>query len=168
MQLTTCQLFSNPQWLYDVTHLPHEDGRMLLKIYVARVVALIVATCLWIVLTLASGLFTVAMVIVIGALVGNAHHLLGSMPRRAHHSSALLLTIVGGIGANVLAGLALFSSKMGIGYWEVLASRRIPEDLQMLFDTFVASFRIEDGFFFVLAVVVTMLSARYLKFFKGT
>ena len=161
MQLTLNQRGYENHWLHEVTHLEHEDGRMLLKIYGVRVLALFVATFVWVMFTLASGVFAVAMVMLIGAFVGNAHHLLSSTQKRAHQSSAFLLTVLGGIGANVLAGLALFSSKMGVSYREVLASRRIPEDLPVLLNSFVESFRPEDGLFYLLAAVVAMLSARY-------
>ena len=166
MQLTFPQLVHEHHWLHDLTHLQHEKGWMLLRIYSARVLALAVTTSLWVRLTLATGVFTAAMVVLIGVAVGNAHHLLGNVPRRAHHSNALLMTVLGGMAANILAGLALFSSRMGVGYWEVLASRRIPEDLPMLLDAFVESFRLEDGFFYFLAAVLSMLSARCLRFFK--
>ena len=150
----------NQRWLHTVIHEEHEDSRFLIKIYGVRVGALIIASCLWVVLTLVSGFLSVAMVILIGAAVGNAHHLLAGVPRWAHYSSAFLLTLCGGIVANVLAGLALFSSNMGIGYGQVLIARRIPEELPMLVNLFIESFRSKDGLFYVLAVTVALFSAR--------
>lgn len=163
MHLTFNHMPHHHTFLRDLVYLDHEDGRMLLRIYGVRLEALAVATCLWVMLTLVSGVFTVAMVILIGAAVGNAHHLLGSMPRRAHHSSAIALTLGGGIVANVLAGLALFSSRMGVGYGEVLTSQRLPEDLPVLAKTFAESFRPEDALFYALAIGIAMLSARHLR-----
>ena len=160
MKLTYDQSMLNYRLLHAAIHEEHEDGRLLLKIYGVRVGALVLASCLWVMLTLVSGFLSVAMVILIGAAVGNAHHLLAGVPRWAHHSSAFLLTLCGGIVANVLAGLALFSSTMGIGYWQVLIARRIPEDLPMLVNLFMESFRPEDGLFYALAVTVALFSAR--------
>ena len=85
------------------------------------------------------------------------------MPRRAHHSSVILVTLCGGIVANILAGLALYSNKMGVGYWQVLSSRRFPDDLPMLLETFGESFRVEDALFYGLAIAIAMLSARRLN-----
>ena len=163
MQLTFNQTLHHHHRLRDIVHLDHEDGRMLLRIYGVRLEALAIATCLWVILTLVSGIFSVVMVILIGAAVGNAHHLLGKMPRRTHNGSAILLTLCGGIVANILAGLALYSNKLGVGYWQVLSSRRFPDDLSMLAETFVGSFRVEDGLFYALAIVIAMLSARRLS-----
>lgn len=163
MQLTSGNIMINPHWWHVVTHLEREESLLLLEIYSIRVAALIATTCLWVMLTMATGTFTVVMVILIGAAVGNAHHLLPRMPCRAHHSSALLLTVCGGIVANVLAGLALFSTQMGVAYWQVLSSRRIPEDLPVLAGVFADSFRPEDALFYLLAVVVVIFSARNLK-----
>jgi hypothetical protein len=118
-------------------------------------------------ITLATGFLTVAMVVLIGLAIGNAHHMLSRMPRRAHHSSALLLTLCGGVIANVLAGLALYSSKMGVGYWQVLAARRIPEELSMLAGVFAESYRPEDGIFYCMAVAAAMLFARHLMVWHG-
>lgn len=159
MKLTYDQ-FMTQRWLHTTIHEEHENSWLLMKIYGVRVGALIIAGGLWIMLTLVSGFFSVAMVILIGAAVGNAHHLLAAVPRWAHHSSALLLTLCGGIVANVLAGLALFSSNMGISYWQVLTARRISEDLPMLVNLFVDSFRPEDALFYALAVTVALVSAR--------
>lgn len=163
MKLTFDQNTLNYYWLQTAIHLEHEESRLLMQIYGVRVGALVVITGLWILLTLTSGFLTVAMVILIGAAVGNAHHLLGRTPRWAHHSSALLLTLCGGILANVLAGLALFSINMGVGYWQVITARRLPEDVPMLVSLFIESFRAEDGLFYALAVTVTIFSARHLN-----
>lgn len=163
MSRTFDRMTLNHHWLQTAIHLEPEDSRLLMQIYGVRVAALVAATCLWVVVTLVSGVLNVALVIMIGAMVGNAHHLLGKVPRWTHYGSVLLLTLCGGIVANVLAGLALFSSTMGVGYWEVLTSRRIPEDMPMLVNLFVESYRPEDSIFYVLSIAVAMLSARYLK-----
>lgn len=160
MKLTYDQSMLNQRWLHAAVHKEHEGGGLLIKIYGVRVGALIIASCLWVVLTLVSGSLSVALVILIGAAVGNAHHLLAAVPRWAHYSSAFLLTLCGGIVANVLAGLALFSSNMGVGYGQVLIARRIPEDLPMLVNLFIESFRPEDALFYALAVTVALFSAR--------
>ena len=163
MSRTFDRMMLNHHWLQTASHLEHEDSRLLMQIYGMRVAALVAATCLWVMVTLISGVLSVAMVLMVGAMVGNAHHLLGNVPRLAHYGSVILLTLCGGIVANVLAGLALFSSAMGVSYWEVLTSRRIPEDMPMLVNVFVESYRPEDGIFYALSVVIAMLSARHLK-----
>jgi hypothetical protein len=163
MKLTYDQFMLNQRWLHTAIHEEHEDGKLLIKIYGVRLGALVIASCLWVMLTLVSGFFSVAMVIVIGVAIGNAHLLLTAVPRWAHHSSALLLTLCGGLVANVLAGLALFSSKMGVSYWQVLTARRIPDDLPMLVNLFVESFRPADALFYALAVTVALFSARRRK-----
>lgn len=163
MQLTFGHIMLNHRWWHPGMHLAHEEPTLLMKLYGVRVAALAAATALWVMITLATGFFTVAAVILIGLAIGNAHHMLARMPRRAHHSSALLLTLCGGVIANVLAGFALYSSKMGVGYWQVLAARRIPEELSLLAGVFVESYRPEDTLFYGLAVAACLLSALYLK-----
>jgi hypothetical protein len=140
---------------------------MLMKLYCVRVAALAAVTALWVMVTLATGFLSVAVVILIGLAIGNAHHMLSRMPRRAHYSSALLLTLCGGVVANVLAGLALYSSKMGVDYWQVLAARRTPEELSMLAGVFAESYRPEDSLFYCLAVASAALFARHLKAWHG-
>lgn len=163
MSRTFDRMMLNQHWLQTARHLEHEDSRLLMQIYGMRVAALVAATCLWVAVTLVSGVMSIAMVVIIGAMVGNAHHLLGNVPRWTHYGSVLLLTLLGGLVANVLAGLALFSSTMGVSYWQVLTSRRIPEDMPMLVNLFVESSRPADGIFYALAVAVAMLSLRHLK-----
>ena len=163
MSRTFDRVMLHQHCLQTARHREHEDSRLLMQLYGMRFAALVAATCLWVVVTLVSGVMSVAMVVMIGAMVGNAHHLLGNVPRWTHYGSVLLLTLLGGLVANVLAGLALFSSTMGMSYWQVLSSRRIPEDMPMLVNVFVESFRPEDGLFYALAVVVAMLSLRHLK-----
>jgi hypothetical protein len=163
MQLTFGHIMLNHHRWHPGVHLAHEEPAMLMKLYCVRVAALAAVTALWVMITLATGFLTVSMVILIGLAIGNAHHMLSRMPRRAHLSSTLLLTMCGGVVANVLAGLALYSSKMGVDYWQVLTARRIPEDLSMLAGVFAESYRPEDSLFYCLAVAASMLSARYLK-----
>ena len=150
-------------WWHHEEHLAHEEPGLLMKIYCVRVLAFAVVSCFWVVLTLATGVLSMAMVMLIGLAVGNAHHLLAAIPRRAHLSSAILLTVCGGLLANVLAGLALYSSKVGVSYWQVLAARSIPEELPMLTGVFVDSYRLEDSLVYILAVGAAVLSARYLR-----
>jgi len=167
MQLTFGHIMLNHRWWHPEVHLAHEEPAVLMKLYCVRVAALAAVTALWVMITLTTGFFTVALVVLIGLAIGNAHHMLSRMPSRAHHSSALLLTLCGGIVANVLAGLALYSSKMGVAYWQVLTARRIPEDLSMLGGVFAESYRPEDSLFYCLAVASAMLFARHLKVWHG-
>jgi hypothetical protein len=163
MSRTFDHMMLNQHGLQTAMHLEDDDSRLLMQLYGMRVAALVAATCLWVGVTLISGVMTVAMVVLVGAMVGNAHHLLGNVPRWTHYGSVLLLTLLGGFVANVLAGLALFSSTMGVSYWQVLTSRRIPEDMPMLVNLFVESSRPADGLFYALAVAVAMLSLRHLQ-----
>jgi len=109
-------------------------------------------TALWVALTLATGFFSVAPVILIGAAVGGVHLVLPGTLQRAHLPSTILATLFGGVLANVLAGLAEFSALHGISYWQVLGSRQFPGDLQVLGTAFIEAFRIQDGGYYLLAL----------------
>jgi len=133
------------------------DGDALSQILIlqlARVMATFLVAGIWVFFTWLTGFFTVAFVILIGAAIGCVHLLTPKGIQRFNLPSALMLTLFGGIVSNVLAGLALFSSKMGISYWQVLSARRFPEDIQVLSSIFFESFRPQDLFFYIFALMI--------------
>jgi hypothetical protein len=120
---------------------------------------------IWVFFTWLTGVFTVAFVILLGAAIGSVHLLRPKGVQRFNLPSALMLTLFGGIVSNVLAGLALFSSKMGVSYWQVLSAQRFPEDIKMLSSVFLESFRAQDLFFYVFALTTVVYFAQrsYLR-----
>lgn len=128
-----------------------------------RLVILSALTAVWVTQVLLTGFFSVAMVVLIGVAIGNAHWLLPKGLNRSHRTSAFPMVLFGSLAANVLAGLALFSSNMGIDYWQVLAAQRFPEDMPRLAGVFADSFRIQDLFYYVLAIGAMFYFARRKK-----
>ena len=126
-----------------------------------RILAIIATALIWISITLSTGIFTVAMVVFLGVLVGSSHFLLGQGNKHFHLLSALLLTICGGLICNVLAGLALFSHKMGVSYSQVLTSQRFPEDLLILGNVFFESLRPQDVVYYGLAIAIVVYFAHF-------
>ena len=124
----------------------------ILTLHVARLASVLLVTCLWVVFTLSTGFFTVAFVVLLGIAIGCTPFLMPIGMNRFYLPSALVLTLLSGIISNVLAGLAFFSSKMGVSYWQVLDARRFPEDISILSTVFLESFRSEDLFFYVFAL----------------
>jgi len=132
----------------------------LLCLYGVRSIALVAVACAWVALTLSTGIFSVAMVILIGAAIGSVHLALPGALRRPHLPSALTMTFLGGLLANVLAGLALFSNTVGVSYWQVLMARQFPDDLPMLRDAFIESFQFQDAIFYLLSMVAVIFLAQ--------
>jgi len=132
--------------------LPRNDTKSIFMLYGVRALAVMGVAGIWVVLTLTTGIFTVAMVIPLGIAIGISHRLMKRRVRICHLPSALFLTLTGGIVCNTLAGLAFFSYKMGVNYWNVLLGRRIPEDLPMLAETFARSFEPQDFVFYSLSL----------------
>jgi len=114
-------------------------------------------TAFWVALTLTTGFFSVAPVILIGAAVGGVHLVLPGNLQRAHLPSTILAALLGGVLANILTGLAEYSSWHGISYWQVLGSRQFPADLQILGTAFIEAFRIQDGGYYLLAVITAAI-----------
>ena len=144
------------------------DGDALSQIQIlqlARVMATFLVAGIWVFFTWLTGFFTVAFVILIGAAIESVHLLTPKGIQRFNLPSALMLTLFGGIVSNVLAGLALFSSKMGVSYWQVLSAQRFPEDIKMLSSVFLESFRAQDLFFYVFALTTVVYFAQrsYLR-----
>ena len=137
----------------------------LLILHLARVMATFLVAGIWVFFTWLTGVFTVAFVILLGASIGSVHLLTPKGIQRFNLPSALVLTLFGGIVSNIMAGLALFSSKMGVSYWQVLSARRFPEDIQMLSSVFLDSFRQQDLFFyaFALTTVAYIAQRNYLQ-----
>jgi hypothetical protein len=130
-----------------------------MQLYGVRIAAMIISAGVWVALTLFFGIFTVAVVIMVGLLVGNAHRLLPHMHRH-HLANAISLTLLGGIFANVLAGLALFSADFGVSYWQVLAARQFPQDLILLGGLFVDAFRPQDLLYYLIAIAAAIRFAQ--------
>ena len=78
---------------------------------------------------------------------------------RAHLPSALYIVLIGGAAANLFAGLAEFSARMGVDYASVLSAWRIPTDLPRLGSIFVAAFRVQDVAYYGLALVAALWCA---------
>ena len=130
------------------------------SLYSLRMLGLCFVVILWVAFTLKTGIFSVAPVMLIGVAVGCAHLILPNRFNRAHLPSALYITVLGGLLANVLAGLAEFSSTLGVYYLQVVGSRRIPEDVPMLATAFVNAFRFEDAIFYTLAIAASCICLR--------
>ena len=135
------------------------SGHQLVFLYGLRSLAIIATAWIWVSITLSTGIFTVAMVVFLGALIGSSHFLLGKGNKSFHLPSALLLTLCGGLLCNVLAGLALFSYKMGVSYSQVLISRRFPEELQILGNVFLESLLPQDVIYYGLAISIVIYFA---------
>ncbi|MDG5469223.1 hypothetical protein P9J64_12920 [Deltaproteobacteria bacterium IMCC39524] len=136
-----------------------------LKLYTARFVATLLTATIWVAFTLTTGIFTVGIVILLGVAIGVAHFPLRQKPHRFHLLGALLLTIAGGMLCNVLAGLAFFSSKMGVSYWQVLVTNLSMENMQMLGGIFVQSVRPEDLLYYMAATTAVLFFAQYSYFY---
>jgi len=152
-----------PRWLafmHPVSDRKAEETSRLLYLYGVRALALVAGTCLWVAMTLSTGIFSVAMVIPIGVAIGVAHLALTRALRRPHLPSALAVTLLGGLLANVLAGLALFSNHYGVSYWQVLTARQFPDDLSMLCALFFESFRFQDAAFYLMSMVAVFFLAQ--------
>jgi len=122
-----------------------------------RVLGLACVSFFWVLYTLQTGSLNVAPVILIGLAVGCAHMLLPQTFHRAHLPSALYITFFGCLIANTLAGLAEFSSILGVDYLQVVSSRRIPEDLPVLSASFIDAFQPQDAFFYALAIAASFM-----------
>ena len=95
------------RWLlvkYSKNFIPSASLTLILKLYIARFVATLLITIIWVAFTLTTGIFTVGMVILLGVAIGSVHFPLRQKPHRFHLLSALLMTIAGGMLCNVLAG----------------------------------------------------------------
>jgi len=150
------------QWftlLYPTGVVADDRGRDVASLYMVRILVLSLGAIAWIAMILVTGIFSVAPLIVIGIAVGSAHRFLPFKFHRAHLPSAMYITLFGGLLANVLAGLAEFSSNMGVSYISVLAARSIPEELPMLGNAFVEAFRIQDAFYYLAAAVIVIWCA---------
>jgi uncharacterized membrane protein SpoIIM required for sporulation len=137
----------------------------ILKLYIARFVATLLIATIWVAFTLTTGIFTVGIVVLLGVAIGVAHFPLRQKPHRFHLLGALLLTIAGGLLCNVLAGLAFYSSKMGVSYWQVLVANLSMENMQMLSGVFVQSVLPEDLLYYMIATTVVLFFAQYSYFY---
>jgi len=140
-----------------LAHHYNENMALVTKLYAVRLLALVLATALWVITTLSTGSFSVLPIILIGIGVGSAHHLMKTKRVNAHLTNALTLTLGGGVVANVFAGLAEFSRNMGVDYLQVLMGRELPRDFVMLKNAFVSAFQIQDLMYYALAIIMTIL-----------
>jgi uncharacterized membrane protein SpoIIM required for sporulation len=76
----------------------------ILILQVARLAAILLVACVWVAFILSTGLFTVAFVILLGAVIGSTQFFLPKGLNRVHLPSALILTLLGGVFCNVFAG----------------------------------------------------------------
>lgn len=137
---------------------------LILKLYAVRFVAVLLVAVTWATVTLSTGIFTVGMVIMLGMATGSAHFLLGQRPQRFHLLNALLVTVFGGVLCNVLAGLAFFSSKMGVSYWQVLVANFNPDNLRILKVVFLQSLLPEDLIYYMAAITSVFFFAQHYYF----
>jgi len=161
--ISTWHTDREPLWhafTHPVSDRKTEKPGRLVFLYSVRGIALVSVSCVWVAFTLSTGIFTVAMVMLIGGSIGFAHLALPEALRRPHLPSALTMTLLGGLLANVLAGLALFSSTSGVSYWQVLTARKFPDDLSMLGGVFMESFRFQDAVYYLLSMVVVFFFAQ--------
>lgn len=138
---------------------------ILLKLYILRLAAILLVAAIWVTFTLLSGFFTVGVVILIGGATGIAHFFTKIKPHRFHILSALLLTFACGVICNVLAGLAFFSSKMGVSYWQVLITNLSPENMQMLSWVFVQSVLPQDLIYYLISITIVFFFAQHSYFY---
>ena len=144
---------------------PPDSLTLILKLYVARFVATLLTAIIWVAFTLTTGIFTVGMVVLLGVAIGSAHFSLRQKPHRFHLLGALLMTIAGGMLCNVLAGLAFFSSKMGVSYWQVLVANLSIENIQILSGVFIQSVLPEDLLYYMVATTAVLFFAQHSYFY---
>lgn len=136
-----------------------------LSLLVVRLTVILMVASLWIAFTLSTGIFTTVFLILLGVGIGCTPSLMPKGLNRFHLPSALLLTLLGGLLCNMLAGLAFFSAKMGVSFWSVLLGRRVPEDIQMLVTVFIDSVRAQDLIYYAvsMAIVIYLAQRNYIR-----
>lgn len=138
---------------------------LILKLYAVRFVATLFTAAAWVAFTLSTGIFTVGTVILFGAAIGSSHFFLHQKPHRFHLLNALFMTVAGGVLSSLLAGLAFFSSKMGISYWQVLIANFTPENMQVLSGVFLQSILPKDFIYYMVATTAVIFFAQHYYFY---
>lgn len=128
-----------------------------LKLYALRLGATFIIAALWAVVTFSTEMFTTSVVVLLGVAIGSVHLFLREAPRRFYLLNSLLFTMIGGLVCNVLAGLAFFSSKMGISYWHVLSTNLVPEKWPLLGSLLVRSLQATDFIYYLGAFTAVLL-----------
>lgn len=142
-----------------------DSALLILKLYAVRFVATFLAIVAWVTFTLITGIFTVSMVPLLGVVIGSAHVLLRQKPHRFHLISGLLLTVASGTFGSIFAGLALFSSKMGVSYWHVLVATFTPDNMEVLSGVFLQSILPNDILYYMAASTAVIFFAQHCYFY---
>lgn len=141
---------------------------LILKLYTLRLVATLVTGVIWVIFTLSTGIFTAGMVVLFGGAIGCSHFLLGQKPNQFHLLNALFMTIAGGLISSFLAGLAFFSAKMGVGYWQVLITNLTPENMQFFSGVFLQGILPEDFIYYMVATMAVIFFTQHYYFYGFT
>lgn len=154
---TTCQharhLLAKPSAAFT-----HPDPlRRILKLYALRLGATFTIATLWAAVTLSTETFTASVIVLLGGAIGSTHLLLREAPRRFCLLNSLLFTMVGSLTCNILVGLAYFSSKMGISYWQVLGTNLVPEKWPLLTSNLIRSIHAVDFIYYLGAFAAILL-----------
>ena len=134
-----------------------DPAQRVLKLYALRIGAIFATATLWTAVTFSTEVFTNSIVVLLGVAIGSAHLLLRESPRQFYLLNSLLFTMIGSLICNVLAGLAFFSSKMGISYWQVLSTNLVPEKWSMLSGILIQSAHAVDFIYYLGAITVILL-----------
>ena len=133
----------------------------ILNLYAVRFLATLFTAAAWVAFTLTTGIFTAGMVILFGVAIGSSHFLLHQKPHRFHLLNALIMTIVGSFLSSFLAGLAFFSYKMGISYWQVLIANLTPENMQVLSGLFLQDILPKDFIYYMVATMAVIFFTQH-------
>jgi len=100
-----------------------DDLSCILTLHVARLATVFLVTCLWVAFTLSTGHLTVVFVVLLGVAIGCTQFFMPKGMNRFYLPSAFMLTLLGGIISNVLAGLAFSAPRWAsaIGRFLMLA-----------------------------------------------
>lgn len=134
-----------------------DPAQRVLKLYALRLWATFATATLWVIFTFSTEYFTSSIVLFLGVAIGITHLFLRETPRRFYLLNSLLFTVVGSLICHVLAGLAFFSSKMGISYWHVLSTNLVPEKWPLLGSLLVRSLQATDFIYYLGAFTAVLL-----------
>jgi len=138
----------------DFTH--SDPAQSILKLYALRLGATFATATLWAAVTFSTEIFTASVVVLLGVAIGSVHLFLREAPRRFYLLNSLLCTMIGILVCNVLAGLAFFSSKMGISYWQVLSTNLVPEKWHLLGSILIRSVHAVDFIYYLGALAAVL------------
>lgn len=153
LETTVCSarhLFAHPSTCFIfVDPLPR-----VVKLYLCRLAAILAMATLWATVSYYTQSFTTVFIVFLGAAVGGVHLFFSQKTRNYHLLSSLTFLVVGSALCYILAGLAFFSSKMGLSYWQVLSANLAPESWPMLVNNYIRSVRGEDFPYYLGALAV--------------